>query len=422
MRNLTTLHATGNGLTGKLVQQLPPLSAVSDLSLSHNKLSGYLPIGIQRVSKVDLSHNQLQGEYDAFLGGGETHSELYLDINRLSGRLPVAELESMSTDNLNILRGNVFSCSTIPENDEYANDYGCGSSSLNESMIVFGLAACALGCTVLVVMLSAAAVSSTFMTRREIRSRSLSNISRLHTYMTGADPTRGADITSLRRIAAFREKLRKVAWLFVQLLLVVLVTEAPIYVIRFADDDQSYSTHTHTYAWFWTLAYMRGVLPASLLLLAWCVVMTTLFYCVRLAQSIPADTAVQSNDTNSLTKNGDEKPMSWFLSKPVVYVSNAVLTTAVNAMYVYSTEQPLSAGSRFGVQLGLAVFRLVYAYCVLPLLPVRKNNPLANMVFIFRLTIVNNFIIPCVVTAFASPSCFRVSKRAAVSIICVRSF
>ena len=30
---------------------------------------------------------------------------------------------------------------------------------------------------------------------------------------------------------------------------------------------------------------MRGVLPAILVLLAWCVVVTTLFYCVRLTLS-----------------------------------------------------------------------------------------------------------------------------------------
>ena len=162
---------------------------------------------------------------------------------------------------------------------------------------------------------------------------------------------------------------------------------------------------------------MRGVLPAILVLLAWCVVVTTLFYCVRLTYSIPADTVAESNNTNATAKSDAAavavvvEPVRWFLPMKVfVFVANATLTTVINAMYVYSTQQPLSAGLRFCVQLGLAVFRLGYAYCVLPMLPVSKDNLLANMVFIFRLTIVNNFIIPCVVTAFASPSCFRVSK------------
>jgi hypothetical protein len=431
MRNLTTLHATGNALKGKLVKHLPLLSVVSDLSLSHNQLSGSLPVGPQRISKVDLSHNQLRGVYDDYSMRGETHSELYLEINRLSGQLPVAELEGVPIGHLSILRGNVFSCDTIPENDEFANDYGCGSSAMNESVLMFGIAACALCCTVLVVVLSKAAVSSGFMTAKETRSRrsisvsferSLSTISRLHMYMTSADPTEGADAISLRRIAAFRAKLRMVAWLFVKLLLVVLVTEAPIYVIRFIDDNQSYSTHTHTYAWFWTLAYMRGVLPATLMLLAWCVVMTTLFYCVRMAYAIPVDKAIQSEDTNPSMKNdaATEEPAFKSLSiRFLVYVVNATLTAVVNGIYIFSTQQPLSAGLRFGFQLGLAVFRLGYAYCVVPLLPVSKDKPLANIVFIFRLTVVNNFIIPCVVTAFTSPSCFRVSKFAIVLVVFV---
>jgi hypothetical protein len=100
-----------------------------------------------------------------------------------------------------------------------------------------------------------------------------------------------------------------------------------------------------------------------------------------------------------------------------VIVVNATVTAAVNIYYIHSTQQPLSAGLRFCVQLGLAVFRLVYAYCVLPLLPISRDEPLVNIVFQFRLTIVNNFIIPCVVTAFTSPSCFQVRPVARLYVL-----
>ncbi len=51
----------------------------------------------------------------------------------------------------------------------------------------------------------------------------------------------------------------------------MLLIIAPIYIVRGDNEGDSLSTHTNTYAWFWTLAYMRGVVPSSLILASWAV-------------------------------------------------------------------------------------------------------------------------------------------------------
>jgi hypothetical protein len=63
LRNLSVLHLTGNGLSGELVQVLPANSQVVDVSLSHNELTGTIPVDIFNIANVDLSYNQFGGEY-----------------------------------------------------------------------------------------------------------------------------------------------------------------------------------------------------------------------------------------------------------------------------------------------------------------------------------------------------------------------
>jgi hypothetical protein len=98
LRNLTVLHLTGNALTGKLVKQLPHYSRMTDLSLSHNKFSGEIPLDVQMVQKVDLSYNQFTGKYeDSTDNDYWRNSQLNLEINRLSGQLPLSKLEMCLT-------------------------------------------------------------------------------------------------------------------------------------------------------------------------------------------------------------------------------------------------------------------------------------------------------------------------------------
>jgi hypothetical protein len=127
---------TGNGLSGELVQSLPASSQIAELSLSHNQLSGSIPVDILNIASLDLSYNQFAGEYQDRTQYSPD-SIINLEINRLSGQLPVSELVRVSNGSLTILRGNMFSCISVPDNDDYSRDYVCGSRNLNDSLVVF---------------------------------------------------------------------------------------------------------------------------------------------------------------------------------------------------------------------------------------------------------------------------------------------
>jgi hypothetical protein len=62
MTSLTTLHLSGNGLTGSLPNVVS--HKLMDLSLSHNIITGPIPLSFQnrRWSGLDLSYNRINGK------------------------------------------------------------------------------------------------------------------------------------------------------------------------------------------------------------------------------------------------------------------------------------------------------------------------------------------------------------------------
>lgn len=133
---------------------------MEDLSLSHNRFTGSIPVAVLNASKLDLSSNQLSGrladDYSPPSHSAELNLELNLELNRLSGALPQAELEGMRNGSVSILRGNMFSCGSVPGNDDFEEDYVCGSRNLNEALIVMS---CVVGVFGFVLAVSCAALS-----------------------------------------------------------------------------------------------------------------------------------------------------------------------------------------------------------------------------------------------------------------------
>ena len=322
----------------------------------------------------------------------------------------------------------MFSCDSIPENDDFANDYICGSTDLSESLVVFGSALFFACCAGLIIYL-ATVVYSKYATSESMFSspRLQEHISRLRVYMTCIDRAeQAADNMHLQPIISLCRQTKQFLWHFVQLCLIMLVSSVPIYILRSTDDNSVYSTHTNTYAWGWTLAYMRGVVPAALILMSWTIAIGAGFYRIILSPLMVTTPAVI--DGKSMSQSSSEsisgKPSSngnddtlpstrlsgvkKYSSIAAALLVNATVAVTVNALYVSSTHQPLPSVLHFGIQLSLAVFRLAYSYCVLPLLSASIRDPIWNIRFRLRLLVLNNLVIPCIVTAFASPSCFQV--------------
>jgi Leucine-rich repeat (LRR) protein/uncharacterized membrane protein len=143
MKDLQSLHLSGNGITGTIPNNITLLDVLTDLSLSHNGLTGTIPMYIQSKcwDNLDLSYNKLTGTLSSQFSGVSVPSignqELYLEVNRLSGNIPSS---FQSITNLAVLNGNIFSCSwngeNLPKHDSDYSDYSCGSDSVN--YVLFG--------------------------------------------------------------------------------------------------------------------------------------------------------------------------------------------------------------------------------------------------------------------------------------------
>lgn len=438
--SLAVLHAVGNGMGGRLVARLPNTSRLADLALSHNLFTGSIPIGIQRVNRVDLSYNHFSGEY-AHNDGPFSSDGLNLDINRLSGVLPLSALENVT--DLNVLQGNMFSCDSLPSNDKFKHDCSCGSKELDEAIRVFGLAILITGSTFLAIYFL-----STLQTET-ISSPTLKHVvtfsSQLRMYIGYVDQLDKQDV-SLQPLIALVAKFKEAIKLFFRLFALIVLVSVPIYIVRGSDNSGEFSTHKNTYAWFWTLAYMRGVTPAALVLMMWSVALGVCFYFVMFNPLLDAPRATFSLSRDNVSLESDERVcgdvttaavrhdvplqrveeghatatkafLSWKGIGLLLFV--AALSITVNSLYVNSSSIRMHYLLHFLIRVGLAVFKLIYAFGIMPLLFQSIVDPVANILFWMRLLIVDTLVIPCLVVAFASPSCFQVTNSSSSSCCCL---
>jgi hypothetical protein len=132
--SLRTLHLSGNSFTGTISNDLNISASLTDLSLSHNALSGTIPLFIQQRqwTNLDLSYNKLTGTLSSTFTDISNNGSLSLQVNRLSGIIPNSLI---SAKTINILDGNIFTCNKIeelPANDPNRKKYSCGSNIVND--------------------------------------------------------------------------------------------------------------------------------------------------------------------------------------------------------------------------------------------------------------------------------------------------
>ena len=162
--NLSTLTISGNSFTGT-ISDISPASQLKVLNLAGNILQGPIPSSVQQYGgfeSIDLSNNQLFGTNNNFnniksntntttagnisyFSFDENTISLSFEVNRLSGDLPNS---FNSIPNLNILEGNLFSCSSFRKGKSKNNNlnsqilnksgYQCGSFMFNASLSVYG--------------------------------------------------------------------------------------------------------------------------------------------------------------------------------------------------------------------------------------------------------------------------------------------
>ena len=367
-----------------------------------------------------MSFNKFTGTYDhrnEFVG---KDSSLVLEVNRLSGWFPTSQ--SNASGELKALRGNIFGCKNVPQDDVYSEDFNCGSENLEFTLLTFALS---LGLTSLF-----CGIIFLIMRKGSLIPRFVSDLVYLfkhaQVYISylesmAATSTDSMLFEKVRRVAAFSDDLGTMSRLFLVLLGLSVVTCLPIYAIKFTEfgvDDNYYTTHSYQYHWTLSIAYIKGSVPAVLLILMWMSMISAML--VLLIPEGPLCWLVKissrPNNSNTQNLNGEvdvvklsNSSSSWF-TYAFIFLVNAFVTGSVNGAYIYYSTQALSPGIQTSIQMAVAVFKVVWSMIVIPVLakPMKVPGKVVGIELI--LSVFNNILIPCLVAAFTSPACFQVTK------------
>jgi Leucine-rich repeat (LRR) protein len=460
LSQLGALHLAGNGLLGSIPFKLQTESIMPklvDLTLSYNYLSGEIPKWLleKKMNSLDLSHNKFTGDLSAMYSGSvekmsATKGELNLAVNRLSGRLP--DLETYST--LNILSGNLFSCENLPKNDENSGYYNCGSSEYNRSMMMVG---------VVVVFLFIVVVFDLFIRssdRLDFRLTSLSSFRirwrsyDIFKYFFFYDDTFLPSEVSINNYVVLLlnnvgRTLIMVGKLFVSTSVTILVCLIPLYALK---ADRSFITHYHQYQWYFTISYLSGTIPAIFVLVVCFVSLLsfqfTLYYFsnefsrsietngkdssfeiekkdlaliyslsslessqVRFSRNVRSSSATSRLHSQNLHTNSLKTPSAHQVNLRLIYILslNFLVIGAVNGLYVWSTVQKLSSLSHLLIQLSISLFVMLWKTFLRSLFPDPMKYSFSVVWLLSLISVINGVMIPCVVVALTSPSCYQVS-------------
>ena len=377
--------------------------------------------------QLDLSYNKLTGTYDNWNGLSDEDSSLVLEVNRLSGWFPSFSSTNSSGSSssatsifgeLNALRGNLFSCHYIPDEDVYSEDYSCGSENLEFSLIscIVSLGVSMLIAAVLFVVVREEIIQSPFASNlvHLFNNRQL-YISHLETLAKDSSL-----FERVRRICFFSQELGVVSKIFLVLLCVNAVTCVPIYGVKFSEfgvHDNLYTTHSFQYYWTLSIAYLRGNVPAVLVMFMWtCVISVVVLFLVK---DGPLRRFVTTSHTHSRGKisisskeasdTATPSTLQSSLTYSSIFLFNIIVTGSVNGLYIYYSEQALTPAVHLSIQIAVAVFKVGWNMAIVPVLAKPLKTPGKIVGIELVILVFNNIVIPSIVTGFTSPACFQVS-------------
>jgi Leucine-rich repeat (LRR) protein len=390
MGNLTTLHLSGNGLTGTFSVDVTVSPALRDLSLSHNKLTGTIPASVlQRDwANLDLSYNRLTGSLPCGNGTSpySSYTALSLENNRLSGRMPGA---LRHVTNISVLESNLFSCRTdrgdLPRHDKYRDKYECGSVTFDEAVYVWLALAC-VGAVALVLLYSG--------------KLKVDFVQLLQRWWAASSVAGAPHLTAVHVIVRVVCQVAVVCAGYAVLVLL------PMYAVCSA----VYGTYTHQYAWALSAAYLSGSTA-----FAW------EFACLAVLLVLTAGAAAFSwnnvglGDVRASAESHEDSGLSSvrFVVYCAVVVFNFMVVLGVNTAYVIIALNQNGVALTLA-QIALALFKVAFNSACSPVLMRwacqrflgRQPSAPSYVTLQLFVSVVNNILVPCLVVAVISPSCF----------------
>jgi Leucine-rich repeat (LRR) protein len=434
--NLMVLNLAGNGFKGK-IGSVSEMASLESMTLSHNYLSGEIPSWLQEknLSLLDLSHNKLTGDVSGFKGLGEPNTSisrtvdertLKLTVNRLSGDLSYS-FDFYST--LDILSGNLFSCERVPGNDKNSEWSSCGSEEYDRSMSAMAGVVALMFMVITFYALCMICTSFRTDSKTDITTLTPPEQSNFHTWFMRRSlnyrqflifiryyRTAGEE-NPLTSAISFGFLLSNLVKSICILSCLSIVLSLPLYVLKELslhtngnDGTTQYTTHSHMYRWLWTMAFLSGSVPAIILLV---VTLVSLMFFSFILNQISEKTQPQSflssqsvEISGSIQAKSDNRliVIVW-----VVFLLNTAVVGAMNGLYLWSTLVDLASDVRILIQVGFGFFSFFWNVAILQgAIPLKIKDSRYGVWLFSCLSLMNHVIIPCIVTALSSPSCYQV--------------
>jgi Leucine-rich repeat (LRR) protein len=384
MPSLATLHLSGSGLTGSLPADANISAVLTDLSLSHNLLTGEIPPSIleRDWDKLDLSYNRLTGTLHSARGAPYSNAtSLYLQHNRLSGVIPGS---MQRVNSLSLLLNNLFSCrvdhSDVPQHDSDIDKYTCGSDAVNNALYAW------LGGALAVVVIAGMAAYSNQVADH---------------FCGWFGAVRDAKLRNLLDLFQAANAINMLGMGSAGYCAVILL---PVY----SAVNSYHPSLTYKYAWTVSGVFLTGTtaftLEAVFLLLQLPLCAYVAEWLLLRAGQQPFDGATADGATIGSSKTGTRNT----LAVAAVTLLSLVVVTGINAGFVVATLN-LNGRQLTAIQILLALFKLGFNNFAVPALENRvRMRRIGLGVSSSQLTLVllNVLVIPCLVVLVISPACF----------------
>jgi Leucine-rich repeat (LRR) protein len=384
MTSLTTLHLSGNGLTGSLVELSLGTSALRDVSLASNQFTGTLPSSWQARPwfSLDLSGNKLNGmlKDDFTIAWNETG--LDLTVNRFSGDVPSS---FRYAPNINVLDGNLFACETDskPMSDPSSDEYVCGSDDFDDALY---FAASVIAVLVLLVVTSFRGFRRMYEEIRLSRTALMS-----------------LENSSIE-LNQYTLRLEQLSWTTCIVLFICIILLAAYIIMKVGTGAGIWSTHVRQYGWTTTSAYLHGSLPAVLVMISLFASAVVICFVNRIHyRPVPVEVAGPCTCWQFSWKR-----LLHAVNVLALLFVHVAVTVSVNVFYVYFVIRGMSSSKLLALQFALGLFKLGWnRYFISWCLAQTNLSKAYNLVLSSFMAMFTFIAGPFIANIFSDSTCFK---------------
>ena len=397
--SISKLYLAGNSYSGKLDEF--DLPNITELGLGSNRLYGRVPVTLngKHMDYFDISSNRFSNTLENInIYSSSQNSTFKAQINRLSGPIPTDPLLSFSR--IDILNGNIISCSTIPSTDPFSPLYKCGSSEL-ESALYFWLVC---------LLLSGIAWRACLYFTPRIAQRVQDE------YLARSIMSSSENRIAYPRTLNFLHSLARLVYMIVAITLITLLLQVlVISPLKFDSGLNGFSTRSYQYQNQFSGLFLKTSVPAFVIAILHFIV-TVLLIGAYFMVYVRDWGIMRLGNSHANLKTNSRSTFNWvnLLLRSLATVIYIMISFFVNILYVFLTSD-VGRVELFFLQLMLQISNFILQVSISPFVNYlfsdkwetsSNDDTFAGQVIVILLTFIDT-VTPFVATVVGDDRCFN---------------